>query len=254
MSQEIKTICRDCIWATWDGDQQEDCKLDRLDKLEQNGARLVPEESNGKLYLAILDRFCNACHNEESFRDVPRRKRREHLDNLIGIKVEVLIIAEAGTAFADVGDTINNIRALNHAPKVITLVTPDTELALDTAGIFRESDFAWRVVVTQQECVTYDYDSLVTEGARESKQTYILALRAGASLDAEYLTNVNKAINIQMLRFVALRPEPLFAQTALFNTLKGNVGMPFIDKLQGIAEENKQEHVIMGYNELCELV
>lgn len=253
MSQEIKTICRDCIWATWDGDHQEDCKLNRLDKLEQNGARLVPEESNGKLYLAIYDRFCNACHNEDSFKDIPRRKRRDHLDSLIGIKVEVLIIAGAGKTLTDVNRTLSFVKFLYHTPKVITLVTTSDDLAIDGASTLSESDTAWRVVVAKQDGVTYDDDMLVTEGARESKQTYILAIEAGESIDEEYLTNINKAINTEMLRVVAL-PKPLFVQTTLFNTLHGNDQMHIIDKIQAIAEENNQTHVIMEYHELCELV
>jgi hypothetical protein len=261
------TICRDCVFATWDGADQEDCKLGRLDKLEANGAILVPQESGGKRYLSIHNRFCNACINEDSLKGVPRRKWKSHVKEQIAVRCEMVIVAEEGATAEDVKASLRSILDQRHPAKQVTVAVQSQEMADECLVLLKQikSQIAWQVtMVLPRESAAHqldpmgtpNYDYMIDRTLEKAKQTYYSVCRAGYRYSPSYLSLIEAAINERLERFVAIFPDAdgngLFVQTMLHEGLKGNAGASITRKLSDLSAELGQEHMIKRFEDLCE--
>ena len=81
-------------------------------------------------------------------------------------------------------------------------------------------------------------------GVNKVKTLYYTFLNAGDSIPSNYLSDIDKALNEDMVRFLALNPENdshsgLFMQQKLHTTIGGNKERPCLDKV--IDQTEKQE-------------
>ena len=61
-----KTLCRDCIFAVFNDDEQTSCEIGRLDKYHEFGCtELFEDNESNKKFFVIQDRYCMACRNQD---------------------------------------------------------------------------------------------------------------------------------------------------------------------------------------------
>ena len=76
----VKTLCRDCIFAEWDKNNQTGCSIGRLDKYKELDCVFDCEEGEeDKKFFMINGRYCMMCRNQKwvTDNDIPEENWEE---------------------------------------------------------------------------------------------------------------------------------------------------------------------------------
>lgn len=258
MTEETKAVatsCINCLFAEWFDHGQTGCSLGRWEKFAENGAELIVRSNEDVSYMEIYGRFCNACRDSSWGVNHPWQDWRDIVFDEISVRVSVVINACDSTSLQECVQSIESVlEQKQSAAGIIIGVKVGSDLGTNSlVGYLRSNSIAvpWQVVEIK---AGYDMD----EAVKCVDSTYYLMIKSGYNLPADYLYTINYAINNEMMRFVALRPDEdgngLLVQTWLHNQLRGNTVKPIIDKVVEIAGEEKTEYMIKSYQELprCE--
>src|SRR6478609_10488291 len=98
----IATSCEACVFATWQGNEQKGCKLNRIAKLVENGATLDKVTENGNTHFLILNRWCNKCRNKEWGERHPKRKWEATVAKEVEMKYDIIIYCDSGSTLKDI--------------------------------------------------------------------------------------------------------------------------------------------------------
>ncbi len=200
MSEEVPmpmTICRDCIFAIWEDNEQIGCQFDRIEKFEENGAEIIGQDDGIKRYFLIHGRFCTACRNEDWGKKYARRRWIREVEDFIKLKVDVIIRVFDDHTIDDIKKTMES--AINQRLKplsVMIVIDPDynqTETIDIVDSIRYESRIPWRV-----ESIP------IEKAARIGKGSYYAVFNAGYEIPFTFLDSINKAINEDMKQFVVI--------------------------------------------------
>lgn len=266
MSEKIVTSCLDCVFAQWDDNEQVGCDFDRLDKFEENGAEVVGHDGETKKWFTIEGRFCNACRDHDWGKRHQRREWKSLVEEATSLKVAILIYVDDSTSVEEVARTLDSVVAQEHPPNeiVIALHNPPLE-ERSYVNLVRSMDLKipWFVKRVNPEQVLGYNESIAHYIALDLalasvSSTYYCLVCANHELPSNFLKTVNNAVNVEMMRFVALLPDDdgnrLVIQSNLHKVLWGNRGKSIIEKIEEIAKEEKTEHMVKRYEDLpvCE--
>ena len=277
----IQTMCDGCVFAEYeelDGGRlsQIGCQAQRFDKLAKNGARIlkVVDEEEERDFVVIQDRICNMLRGEEwkigvkdKDKDIYELARKEILLNCT-----VLIYLGPGQSVEDAYMTAQAIQK-QEVPATSTLIVNNSGIA--PADFLREwrtrqitfssemIDIPWKmeyiVEFQYQEFLDTLADATEDEkeklnkqmrlrcidlGVQKTKTIYYAFFNAGDSIPSNYLSDIDEAMNDDLIRFLALDPKNrsysgLLMQTALHKQIGGNKERPCIDKV--ITQTENQE-------------
>lgn len=266
----MSTSCNDCVFAEFEGNEQVGCELNRIEKLEKNGAEIIGlhDEEEDKKYFLIRGRFCNACRTEEALKDIPARKWKEHVATQNRVRCEMVVYAGPLSTKDDVWKSVQSFLAQTHKPYGIKIILHKSEAEANyLVSNLRTVEIPWEVTTVVEEDA--GYNRAIDLNATECKATYMTICRAGYEYPNNYLARIEHAINQEMIRFVALLPDAygnaLFVQSKINKMLGGNKPMVvgededaviyegILEKLQYVASNEKTNHMIKSFSELPEL-
>ena len=248
---DIKTICRDCIFAEFTDDAvtQIGCKLGRLDKYRDKGKAKPIEDENGLEYYEITT-FCNTCRNKEwddKFSDPVERVLAE-----IQLKVDAIIIDDSNHEkwYDDIMVTVKNLINQELPPCRIVIVCykktkPFSSLRdlMDKAGIKYD-------IVNVLEYSKSPY-ALLNHGVRKCRNQYYTVVESGSELPNDYFARLNSILNDELGQFSMIEPQDqltgLTVQRKLhqmIQNLTGKTELNIVDAVKSLAKEQNLEHMV----------
>lgn len=258
----INTTCRDCVFATYNGNEQIDCDLDRLDKFEENGAEIIGQDDGSRRYFLVAGRFCNTCRNQ----DWGAKHASHDWAAIVAKESQVqccfIIYADHDSSQTEVEETLDSV--LDQGPvlphRIIILLNGHLTEPRTYVRMFRERDvlIPWQVrdVVLDEPGKPITYGEAVDIAVKGiTDVTYYCVARAGYRWPANYLVVFNNAINYELIRAVALLPDSsgngLLMSVALHNQLlNGNKNQPVLEKLLEVASLEETSHMIKEWKNL----
>lgn len=201
------TNCRNCVFAVWDKNTQVDCQFDRIDKFEENGAEILGQDDGKKQYFVIKNRFCNCCRDNDWGKKHKRKEWREIVEKQIEIQLDIIITVSPTDNLSDILTTVDSVYLQKIKPK--SLIVALTEARSNSAGnvpSFYTSDLIHDL--KNREGIPWRVEQISLQNSiKLSKSTYFTTCKAGYIFPADCFAILNRAINVDMKRFVAVRPD-----------------------------------------------
>lgn len=271
----MDTLCRDCVFAQWDGRTQVGCDWNRLDKFDEVGTKIMGEEdkATGKQYFRICGRICNTCRHPTTLKGVPARKWKEKVREEIKVRIAMMVYVDSDEQEQDCIRTLESFRNQTATPHEIVVIYNNggSEAPPAYAEWLSDVPTFWRVEQMRELGIGFGKAVDLTVDNKDTTSVYYTVCRAGYTYPINYVETIDKAINDDLDRFVLLLPDRdgdgLFAQVSLHKILSGNVGKirqedgsvlsvdkTIIDKIREVADSEGTGHLIKRYEELRECV
>ncbi len=259
----VVTSCRDCIFAEYAGNEQEGCWFDRIDRFEENGGEVVGLDDDDKRYFAIFGRYCNAHRTQEWGDDHPQSTWMDEVAKEFRLRCSLVIYVDESSTVEQVSASLSSALTQKIVlPWSVVLVLNRTGDPRDFVRMVRDMDpkVPWEVrQITPDEdgsrptyghCIDLTVKGLVGRGA-----TFYGAAKAGYMWPAMYLNVINHAINYDMKRIVALRPDDLgngimMDVTLHDKLLNGYRVKDLLEKLDEVIEAEGTGHMVSTYEEI----
>lgn len=263
LTNEIVTSCRDCRFAECRGDTQVGCLFGRLEKFEAQGAEVVGLDDGERKFMSIRGRVCTAERWSRKHPEAAGLPDSEAMrlarDSFCG-QCTFLIYVPAGAVVADLLASVRSVAVQSPAPKAIKILHgndnpdwPSYNVAVRALGIECPYRFYRIEPPTDEQEAAYGGDPYLRAcdiGAAESDSVFYTAARAAYEWHPDFLRRIDHALNDEMVRFVALRPEPLFMQGGLHGGLGGNREGDILAKLDEIVAAEGTGHLIKRWEDL----
>jgi hypothetical protein len=258
---EIKTECKECVFASWDGNTQSGCNLDRIDRFEDQGLTTLKEEDGKQFFL--IDTFCNTCRNDE-WADRQKDDVYDVIKREMELKVDLFVLSlfQGDEAEAKIKQTLLSVLEMELKPKKLVIVI-----------MKKKKDYA--KILTAIESIMVDEDGkqiipfrlvgvfrttantlgeLVDEGFSKAENVFYCTFSAGYEIPSNYLKKVDHLVNVEMEKFSMIEPLDQFdgfmVQNALHKILYGNNKMPLSEKVKILAEEQEVKHMVRKWDQL----
>lgn len=276
----IKTVCRDCIFADYLGNEQQDCRWGRLEGFEDNGGEVVGIDDSEKRYFTVFGRFCNAYRDHRWGEQHPQAEWANIVAEEFRLRCSLMVYADEESTAEDIRESLKSALEQTSPPagaRRTSGLQPDVGgvppwsivLILNRPGDPREfvrmvremePKMPWEVrqVTPEEDGIQPPYGRAIDLAVSGLKgATFYGVARAGYLWEPDYLARINAAINYDMKRVVALLPDwegdGLFMDVRLHDgLLKGHKGGDVLDKLAEVAEEEGTGHMVSTFEELCE--
>ena len=228
-SNEAETICRDCAFAVYEGETQTACALGNLDKLEENGADIIEvyDETKKEFYV-VKGRVCVSWRGSDW---KEKHKDRTDLEQIVAkeimIRMDANVYMDKDTTLADVEATILSLKENIIKPAQITLINNFSKIDRPTlARICSHSGFRWRVENIQEDAI---------RKLNANELNYYCVFDAGRKVPVNFISDINKSLNKDMNRFLALIGEDGngdVGQILMHKRIGGNRDKSFLDKIE----------------------
>lgn len=199
---KIKTVCRDCIFATYKEKTQIGCDLNRIYKYKKRGVQVIPAYDEQREFYIINGAFCNAYRG-------PQWKKQNTGQNLIEVvKKEIKLAYSLFVSYNDEVDfitMIDCIKQLDIIPRCLYIInrSPDKH----TDYMIKNYDNNWREInVLEVEWGDYLYvhQSIVS---RKTKTLFYFHLSSHYIVHYNpntLINNVNNYINEHLKEVLAI--------------------------------------------------
>ena len=272
---DIKTVCRDCAFAKYEGETQIGCKLGKLEKLRDLGETVVAAyDDTEKEFFIIQDRFCvfwrDPNWKDSEFARIPKDKRNdESLATRVRYEVRAkfltIVYLDESSTISDLKKTVNSLKSGLLTPKKIAFC--DNQSSVDTRELIKvakSSGCLWgleKIVennANKQRCV-----DIVVKKAKSSENTYYSFFSAGESVPKNFHSDIDNAINDDLSKFLALYVEPeeeegsvsegFVGQIHIHKQIGGNARSSFLEKLTNVTGNQECQNLLIPLSEIVNL-
>ena len=250
----MPTSCEDCVFATWNDNKQVGCTLDKLNKLEANGAELKYEDNGERSYYKIFKVACKTCRNKKWGSENPKKDWESLVNKQVEIQCDFLVYVDMESTLEEIENTLKSISKQIILPKKVIVIVEylyDNSSIEEIVGLMIDKlppEVSWHL--EEMKSTTDPID----ESLKASKSLYYAIFYAGCSIASEFLDKLNKNINNDMIRIVAVKPNEndngMFISRKVHDTLVGNKGGFILDKIEWLAKEQGYEDMIKHQDDL----
>jgi hypothetical protein len=221
----ISTSCSNCIFNLSFDDIQIGCSFSerRLQKFEQNGAKLVQKEilenEISRKYYIIEGRLCTACHDYEWAKKYPPEKWKQVVEEKIKIPLDIIIQTKTSDEIPDILKTFESASGQTIKPKNITILAQNNIVEL-IQSLKEKVGIPWQVE-----------NLSLKETIRYCKGIYLGIINAGQTIPNTFIEQINHLMNVEMKKFcmltfndvviiqnMGLTPEEIVERAELTNT------------------------------------
>jgi hypothetical protein len=240
------TSCEDCVFAEYDGNEQVDCKLDRLEKFQQNGATLKFDTDTDRHHYKIHDRVCIACRNNKWGTEHPKRKWIELVTKEMEIQCDFLIYIDHGSDLQEIESTMHSVQQQNIKPKSITMILGHE---VDSISIPEIID----ILIRDAEGIPWYVEEIKSEKAlpidqalTSCKAPYYAVFHSGYDIPKDFLVKLNDALNSDLLQVIAVKPDEndngMIVSRIIHDRLLGNKESFILNKIETLAPDMLMEN------------
>ena len=246
----IGSICKNCIFATWDGKIQRGCHRNILWKYDHNIITQEYDNETGQTYYSINGRICYHCRT-------PQWKERftvNDLDELFDISreecrlaVELVIMIKPGQTIDDLSKTMLSIDRMILKPTMIYIINSSKEVRPSTllAWLTDNCFIPWNV-----EFILDSVD-ILDMIVPKLKNIYFLVGDAGKEFPNNLISKLDSYIYDDLRKIVMAELVPgelhgLFCMRYLYKNVGGNAGEKTVaEKIKILGEEQKCQNQIV---------
>lgn len=203
----MKTFCRKCCFAEWDGDKQVGCRFNnRLDIFKQRKEAELIEKDDKTFYQ--INRFCNACIIE----DTPI----EDVENFIRPKIDYIIVLGENETEEQLFSRVSEVICSDILPENLYIVVnndiPVKDLYIKYFNIVKDYDI--KIIVT---CPMVDFDdgTCFNMTANKCKGQYIAIFQCSHPIPCNLIDIVDNLINYKMEKLLVIKPITEFHGTVI---------------------------------------
>jgi hypothetical protein len=255
---EIKTICRDCIFAEFNEEytKQTGCKLNRLSKFAAAGLiKDLYDEKTGLISVEI-QRFCNACRNSEwaSKYEDPEDKLKKEIE----LRLDFIVIDNEKESWED--DIISSCKSLVNQTikprKIIILfyrsTKPIVSLREKIISLLKETNIKYEIVNVLRSVP--NINNVIDEAITKSNSQYYTLCDAGDTIDNNFIEKLNKLLNEDLVQFSMIEPTEgrtgLTVQRLIHKLISGNYNVPVTEKIKTIAKNQNVPHMVKNLQDI----
>lgn len=248
--QKIRTICRDCIFATYEGKTQVGCSLGQIEKLVKIGGTLVEayDQTNQEFYI-IEDKLCMWSRPRSWARNKKEKDYVSIIRKEMQIPYQIMIIAN--NSLDDVEKTIKSAVNQTIPPKHISVIRhADNELnRFDVVRILRKYCEPKNIIWRSQNVID-DPDLVVDDIISFAPYPYYAKFNAGFKIPKNTFEELDRMIGEDLFRFAVILPNKdgngEIVCTSIHGLYAGNAGQPLIEKIR----ESQCQNMIYPINSL----
>lgn len=266
----VHTSCRDCIFAIYKDKTQTGCQMGRIEPFDQQGA-IIGIKDDEKEFFIINKRKCNAFQKQGG--DFARNFQQADWVNvakkMLAVRVSFFVLIYDA---AKLMETVDCILSQVRKPFQTFFVnlqkeepTPDIHVKLlEKIG----NAITWRMVSVVD--MKAGEDNIIDSVHHYVNAPYFSIFRAGETIPASFIEDINVSLNEKMERFNLLEPNKdgkgLTIQTEAFRhpQVRGNAEMVIeepgkevihisniVDKLRYYAEVESNPFMIKKVSDVC---
>jgi len=257
-SNEPETICRDCAFSVYDGDTQTGCLLGKIDKFDAQDTEIleVYDETNKEFYV-IKGRVCVFWRGGDWKKQHTNRKNWENIVNKeTMIRMNANIYLDKTSTLKDLDKTVDSIHNGLLKPSQLTIInnaSPIERLILARVGI--QSGLKWRVenIDDGGDADRYRCIDIAIRKTSAKDCNYYFVFDAGQVVPTNFISDINKSLNIDMNRFLALKGKDGngdVGQIHMYKQIGGNRDKPFMDKIKTTTRSQGCPHLLQKTSEI----
>ena len=248
------TSCEACVFAKWNHnkDLQVGCFLDRLDKLQDHGARVITVDNEERTYYEIHNRVCNTCRDGEWGKNRRLNDLIESVSREVCIRADILVFVDLISELEDIKNTVVSATNQLVSPASISIVL---EYGYEKSSIEEILDFltdSVKIIPWHVKELTFDEALPIDEALTSCNGDFYCVFHAGSEIAEDYLSRINDFLNKDMMRFVAIKPDKsdngMFIQRKLHDALRGNKDGPILNKICWIANDRQQNFMVKDHD------
>jgi hypothetical protein len=246
----ITTLCRDCVFATFVGNTQFDCKLNRLKTLQQNGAELTLKEENGRRFYSI-NRLCNTCRNGEWAKDKSPYKLEEIVRKEIELKCDIILFTDELENPKNLEIPLKSISNSSLLPSSVIILLDKYIKPIPIIKILENMPYNWQII---QDSENRSFIEKIQEAVEKGVGDWYCILNSTSKLPENTLEDMNEDINDRLQRYISLRHEDFTIYSKSIHRVLGGFLWTKIeedkwisnldDKIDYIADKNNSHHMI----------
>lgn len=273
----IETVCYQCIFAKWEGDEQVGCHANMLD--EHIDKEYVEFETSGKSCWLLNNVAClyyrSPLWKEMQTVDFNLQTIEQFLTHArleMTLRADAIVIVRPGDTIQDVEFTVQALEGMEVPPKMIYIANckaiRPSELILWAQ---HHMNIKWHIEYFLDEVsVNNAVDDIVFN---KCENMYFIVFRAGYIPNADALSIIDRALYDKHEKFLLVTPlfdddgfiiqvdtdsydtkniNGLFCMRIAFKNLGGNGSSGIIDKFRILCEEQKCPHLIRTMSQLLE--
>jgi len=202
----IRTLCKNCVFATHEGNIQTGCELGRLEKYKLLGCVVDAQDvETGKKSFVIDNRYCLACRNEEWGNKIDEEKWVEAVHEEMLLQFQAIVFHDKGEM--ELKKTVNSLVKQKFLPEKIVIITkpncpyPPEKLVeyMDSLGVEWKIQNVLHPKMKDGQCIDIVQNI-------NPKQYYVV-FYAGFLVPQGFFGEINYAVNELMLQFAMLSPN-----------------------------------------------
>ena len=263
---EVKTLCRDCCFAVYEEQTQTDCKLNKIEKFRERGCLVTPAyDKTGKEFFIIEDRFCVFWRGldwvESADSKIPKDRRSDEdlatrVRHDVRAKFLSIIYLDKDSDLAGAKKTVNSIKSGILTPTKIVICNNHSNIDVkDVIKLARGSGCRWGIEkiaekgASKQRCV-----DIAMKKIKSMENTYYSFFSAGYQVPKNFHSDIDNAINDELMSFLALYPEyksdvgevadGFVGQIHIHKQIGGNFEKPFLEKIKDTTESQECPHLV----------
>ncbi len=252
----VDTDCRNCVFAKYDGNTQVDCKLGRLDKFRENGM-VVEEACDDELeYYVVKGVYCNTYRKAEWAERFKDKKLELHVLDEVKVKEKIYVYAGPDSTLEALRTTIFSLKAQTISPVLVEVMyNRSAAKSSHVLALLNKSKLKFRLTtITEPDA---DLWRSLDICHKKLDSVYYSIFQAGFEVPTDFIESLNKSLNLDMNRFVMLRPidgnqNALTISTRLHKMLGSSTGKePLVELTESLAQEQHLEHLIQEAAVIC---
>lgn len=244
---KIRTLCKDCVFNIKVGDDQIDCKLDRLTTYM---IKKTPMERVDGSY--ILETLCNACRDSEWAKDKDNNELINSIYKEIEPKIDYIIVCNEEVPFLNkIKRSINAILKQDIEPNKI-LVSVKNQGKFIHSQLYNEVS---KDIFVNQSVEFISKEKNIDNCVRHCTGTYYTTINAGEEINSHFSYIVNYLINERLEPFVMLESSedfPTLILCKIHRMFSGNSGISIEEKIR-ILEKEQNSHMIKKWEDVIEI-
>lgn len=214
---DIKTICKDCVFATFANNEQLGCSVELLGKYIKNGSTKIEkiEDVSGIKHYILYDRMCIGCRLKDSYWVKSKKglDLKTELLKEIQFKYDIIVYIHPDTTLEQIQKTTESIIDLSGTPeqptKVIYLYKDSlvsySKMLSYINYIYYDKHIIWQLKKIEDDNI--NEESSVGEAILDTVSEFCTVWNAGSEISVDFIKRISFELRENMSMFIMILPD-----------------------------------------------
>ena len=211
------TVCRKCVFAQYDGNEQVGCAAGRLDVFRQNGVEVMEAEDEERKFFLIKNKACPYFQHKDSCEEILKTHSLEDLHKKVAASLKIpyhaLVFLRRNDSLEDLEKRLSELQKQSVPPAIVTVVDrshSENDLTPTIVGLFHNnySFDTWRTQRVRSTDVTDMFIvDICYDNTKAMKYFFYTIFESSKPIPATFSEEIHYSIHEKMKSFVVLEPN-----------------------------------------------